>query len=143
MVVADDVLLLTVSVQCVLTVFSIETPPPSAVAVLLVTTMLFSVRLALPWSRMPPPLPAAPSPGRAMPPVMVKPCMVTVNSALELASVVGLMSKTRSRPLPLTVTWPPLVLTMVRLPPAGRVGLGDVEVAGEVVVLACPGRVIL
>ncbi len=54
------VLLLTVSVQGVLAgAFSIDTPPPSAVARLLVTTMLVRVRLALPWSRMPPPLPAA------------------------------------------------------------------------------------
>ena len=69
------VLLLTVSVQGVLAgAFSIDTPPPSALAVLLVTTMLFRVRLALPWSRMPPPLPGAASPRRRRPPfVMVKP----------------------------------------------------------------------
>ena len=37
-----------VSVQGVLTRFSIEMPPPSAVATLPVTTTLFNVRLALP-----------------------------------------------------------------------------------------------
>src|SRR5207244_1268854 len=47
------VVLLRVRVQGVLTTFSIETPPPSWVAVLRVTTMLVKVRLARPWSRTP------------------------------------------------------------------------------------------
>src|SRR5262249_14247622 len=110
-------LLLIVSFHGSLTLFSMDTPPPSAVATLLVMTMLFSTRLALPWSRMPPPDPAAPSPGEATPLVIVKPCMVTLNAGVGWAgSNRGLMSKTRSRWLPSTVTAPPLVLTIVRLP---------------------------
>ena len=116
------VLLLTVNVQGVLTMFSIEMPPPSAVATLSVTTMLFSVRLALPWSRMPPPVPAGPSVrgvGDAV--LMVKPCKRHGELGVGLAgSKLGLMSKTRSRWLPSTVTGPPLVFTIVRSPPLGR-----------------------
>ncbi len=118
------VLLLIVSAHLVLTVFSMETPPPSAVAALSVRTMLFSVRSTGPTSRMPPPLPNGPS---ALPPVasnarpfsMVKPCIVTANRGpagiVPAKLKAGSMSKTRARSLPLTVTWPPLVLLMVRL----------------------------
>ena len=69
-----------IKAQGVLDVFSIDTPPPSAVARFLVITMLSSVRLALPWSRMPPPVPVGPSPGDAMPFSIVKPFRVTVKA---------------------------------------------------------------
>ena len=116
--------LLSVNVQEPLSVvLNITTPPPSAVALLWSTTMSVSVRFTLPWSRMPPPLPAAPSPGDAMPFSTVKPSRTTVNPAGGV-TLLGLMSKTRSRPLPLTATWPPLVLTMVSLLFAGLDALG-------------------
>src|SRR5260370_136169 len=76
------VLLFTVSVQLLLTVFAITTPPPSAFDTLLVMTILVSVRLVLPWSRMPPPVEVRPSGlpwSKASPLVMVKTCMVTRN----------------------------------------------------------------
>ncbi len=103
-------LLLMVNFHGSLTVFSMETPPPSAVAVLPVRTTLLRTRLALPWSRMPPPLPLGPSGtlgSLARPLVMVKPVSVTVNGVVGLlGSKLGLMSNTRDWWLPLTVTAP-------------------------------------
>ena len=93
------VLLLAVNVQGTLTVFSKTTPPPSAVAELPVTVTLFRVRLALPLSRMPPPLEVGPSglAGSAASPFStVRPVSVTRNLGVGLAgSKLGLMSKTR------------------------------------------------
>src|SRR5262249_49333655 len=117
-------LLLAVKVQGTLTVFSKTTTPPSAVAVLLVMTTLLSVRLALPTSRMPPPLALGPSGvfmSVANPFWMVKPVNVTRSFGVGwLGSKLGLMSKTRLKWLPSTTTLPPLVFWMVRLPAVGR-----------------------
>ncbi len=140
------VLLVMVSFHGVLTVFSMETPPPSALALLPVTMTLFRTRLALPWSRMPPPLEVGPSGFRvssASPPVMVKPVRVTVKGAVVvglLGSKLGLMSKTRFRWLPLTVTGLPEAFWMVTLPPLGRMANSPAALSAS---LGVPGSVML
>ena len=64
--------------------------------------------------------------------------MVTVNLVAALFVLPGLMSKTRSRPPPSTVTAPPLVLTMFRLPPVSRMAKAPPALVPRLV----PGRVI-
>src|SRR6266581_1214256 len=104
------VLLLMVRVQEELMVFSMTIPPPSAVVVLWVTTMLVRVTLWFPWSRMPPPVALGPSGLAASdtaPFWIVKPRKVTRNLVAGLLVSLGLMSKTRARWLPSTMTAAP------------------------------------
>jgi hypothetical protein len=92
---------------------------------------------------MPPPLPAAPSPGWATPFWMVKPCRRTVNLAGAVSSL-GLTSKTRSRWLPSTTTLPPLVFWMVSVLPAGLSALGMMSKSPDWLLSSgAPGVVIL
>jgi hypothetical protein len=57
-----------------------------------VIVSLIRVRLAVPWSRMPPPEPLGPSEGKASPLVIVTPWIVTRNGVLAPGLATGLMS---------------------------------------------------